>query len=283
MKDPSIVEKLIPGVTNVRVIAQGGQKLVFRAQHSKYGEVVLKFILDASSDERIKREIEISTMYKIPNVPVVFDWGYIKDGDDEVLYMTEEYVDGVTLRQYLNERGKVSLSIGLGLLECLLVTAKDLELNRLVHRDIKPENIMVQENNNYYLLDFGIARQLDGPSLTATHAHFGPHTPGYAAPEQFRNLKKEIDIRADLFSIGVVVYEALSGQHPFRNGSNHPLDVLRQTETITPLQFSIPGDSQRQLMGFISILMDKFYSRRPKTAKQALEWYHALLPTVKID
>ena len=197
--------------------------------------------------------------------------------------MLEEYIDGSTLRHYLNQYKFLPLSKGLNLLENLLITAKELEKNKLVHRDIKPENIMIKDNEEFYLLDFGIARQLDKPSLTATHAHFGPHTPGYAAPEQFRNIKKEIDIRADLFSIGVVVYEALSGKHPFIRDSSHPLDILKQTETITPLHFTIIGDSQKQLMGFISILMDKFFSRRPKTATQALEWFYAILPTIKFE
>ena len=131
-------------------------------------------------------------------------------------------------------------------------------------------------------MDFGIARHLEKPSITATDAHFGPHTPGYAPPEQFRNIKKEVDIRADLFSIGVLVYEAIAGEHPFISGARDYLDILRRTETLAVNFLVIPEDSQKQLGGFINILMSKYPSRRPKTAQIALDWYYALLPTIKI-
>jgi len=277
------IEKLLPNISSIQAIAQGGQKRVLKAVHQQHGDVVVKLIIDSSSDERIKREIEIATSYSFSNVPKIFDWGYIEYESSRILFLVEEYIAGVTLRRYLNDNGKLPLNMALNLLETLLITATELESKRLVHRDIKPENIIVSSSSAFYLIDFGIARQLDSPSLTFTKAHFGPHSPGYSAPEQFRNQKKEIDIRADLFSIGVVVYESISGKHPFIEDCKHPLDVLLRTEAINPIPFSIPGDSQRQLIGFILILMDKFSSRRPKSAKTALDWYYALLPTVRVE
>ena len=78
---------------------------------------------------------------------------------------------------------------------------KQLEACKIVHRDIKPENIIVTSAGKIFFLDFGIARILGLPTLTKTEAIVGPHTPGYAAPEQFNDLKSDIDSRADLFSI----------------------------------------------------------------------------------
>ena len=103
----------------------------------------------------------------------------------------------------------------------------------------------------------------------------GPHTPGYAAPEQFNNLKKEIDSRADIFSLGVVTYECITGKKPFREGSSNALEVLQRTETITPVHHTIKGDTQSQFMALLGAMMGKYPSRRPKTADQALEWLEA--------
>ena len=97
-------------------------------------------------------------------------------------------------------------------------------------------------------------------------------------------MKKEIDSRCDLFSIGVVAYEILKGKHPFVDGSSgHPIDILNRTETVTPDPLIIKGDTQKQLAAFINILMDKLPSRRPKNAETALKWFKALLPTINID
>ena len=79
-----------------------------------------------------------------------------------------------------------------------------MEKEGIVHRDIKPENIMVCRDGTFKPLDFGIARHLAKTSITSTEAPFGPHTAGYAAPEPFRNLKKEVDIRADLSLLSVL-------------------------------------------------------------------------------
>jgi serine/threonine-protein kinase len=283
LPDAAYIEKVIPDLNGVTLIAKGGQKLVFKGCHNTYGNVVIKFILDAMSDERLQREIEISTGYSIPNLPKLFLCHELESDGNKNMCLIEEYIEGVTLREYLKKNGKVPLSIALKMLEELLVTSTVLEKNMIVHRDIKPENIIIKASQGICLLDFGIARHLSKSSLTLTKAHFGPCTPGYAAPEQFRNMKKEIDIRADLFSIGVTVYEAILGEHPFITNASHPLDILKRSETITPYQFSIPGDTQKQLIGFLAILMDKFPSRRPKNAETALNWFYALLPTINLE
>ena len=117
-----------------------------------------------------------------------------------------------------------------------------------------------------------------GGALTGAHAGLGrllgdgQHTPGYAAPEQFNNLKKEIDSRADIFSLGVVTYECITGKNTFREGSINALEVLQKTETITPVQYSIKGDTQSQFMALLGAMMGKYPSRRPRTAKQAIDW-----------
>lgn len=269
------LEQIVP-------LAQGGQKIVYKALHADYNNVALKVILSPLDDQRAQREIEVATEYHFSNVPTLFEWGILGEDDEHrVIYLLEQFINGRTLRKVLIDQKVLSLPDCLELLKVLLNTAVELEQQQLVHRDIKPENIVLDENRKFWVLDFGIARHLEKASLTITSARFGPHTAGYAAPEQFRNYKKAIDIRADLFSIGVVIYEALSGENPFRSGAHDPLEVLYRTETVLPAPLVLPGDSQRQLSGLINIMIEKFPSRRPATAKIALNYFESVLPTIK--
>jgi serine/threonine-protein kinase len=182
----------------------------------------------------------------------------------------------------MNRERKLSIAFIIQLIRTLLQFAVEAEKKKLVHRDIKPENIMIDISNNLWILDFGIARHLEKSSLTMTQDRFGPHTAGYAAPEQFRNLKRDIDIRADLFTIGIVAYEAFTGENPFRSGARDALAVLYRTETLLVSPLIIPGDSQNQLSGFIRVLIEKFPSRRPPNAETALNWFNTIIPTLQL-
>jgi len=272
--DLSTIERNIQHIRDLRPIAQGGQKIVFRAVHDDHGDVVIKVILEPN--ERIRREIDIAINCSIPNTVPLFKWGSFEHNGYSVIYIIEEYLEGVNLRDEMKVNGRLATRQVLMLIDTLLETAVALEKEGLVHRDIKPENIMVCTNGAFKLLDFGIARHLAKSSLTPTEARFGPHTAGYAAPEQFRNLKKKIDIRTDLFAIGVVAYEALTGRHPFADGARDQLDILRRTETMTPDALKIEEDRQGQLANFIEVLMSNYPSRRPPTAFHARQWFDSM-------
>ena len=130
----------------------------------------------------------------------------------------------------------------------------------------------------------GIARILGAPSLTMTAMAVGPHTPGYGAPELFNYSKSDIDNRADLFSIGVVVYETIFMRHPFITGEELDIsEVWMRTATVIPQDFSITGDNDRKLMSFLQTLMQKHISRRPPSARKAFEWFSIIKDTVEID
>ncbi|MBS3918748.1 MAG: serine/threonine protein kinase [Deltaproteobacteria bacterium] len=269
--DLDTIQRNIKSIRDLKPLAQGGQKIVFRASHDDYGEVVIKVILEPN--ERIQREIDIAISSDIPNTAHLYEWGKFDHDGHSILFIIEEYIEGVNLRDEMKAKGRLPTKQVLALIDTLLNTAVALEKEKLVHRDIKPENIMVCPDGSFKLLDFGIARHLAKSSLTPTGAHFGPHTAGYAAPEQFRNLKKEIDIRTDLFAIGVVAYEALAGRHPFSEGSRDHLDTLRRTETMIPDTLKIEGDIENQLVNFIALLMSKYPSRRPPSALHARQWF----------
>ena len=255
----------------IELMARGGQKIVFDGVHNSYGETVIKLYFQLN-DPRSLREIQIERDLNLSMVPKIYETGTIEYEGTETLYIIEQKVKGTELRKVLESGKRFSLEEAVTFLEQGLEFIACIENKGIVHRDIKPENIIRADDGSIFFLDFGIARILGADSLTRTGAMMGPHTPGYAAPEQFNNLKKEIDSRADIFSLGVVTYECITGKNPFREGSINALEVLQKTETITPVQYSIKGDTQSQFMALLGAMMGKYPSRRPRTAKQAIDW-----------
>lgn len=166
--------------------------------------------------------------------------------------------------------------------EQLLKVIVQLEEHQVVHRDIKPANIMRRNDGKWYLIDFGIARGLNMASLTMTQAQVGPHTPGYGAPELFQYNKREIDSRSDLFSLGVVIFEAVTGKHPFVRGDELDInEIWYNTITVIPENVTIEGDDRMQFLGLIQTFMQKHVTRRPSTAKKALEWFYSVKDELK--
>ena len=255
----------------IELMARGGQKIVFDGVHNSYGETVIKLYFQLN-DPRSLREIQIERDLNLSMVPKIYETGTIEYEGTETLYIIEQKVKGTELRKVLESGKRFSLEEAVTFLEQGLEFIACIENKGIVHRDIKPENIIRADDGKIFFLDFGIARVLGADSLTRTGAMMGPHTPGYAAPEQFNNLKREIDSRADIFSLGVVTYECITGKNPFREGSINALEVLQKTETITPVQYSIKGDTQSQFMALLGAMMGKYPSRRPRTAKQAMDW-----------
>jgi len=270
-------DKMKTSFQNISQIKRGGQKVVFSATHPEYGDVVIKLFF--KMDARAQREIDISENTIFDCVPMIFETGQVIYEGVGTLYVIEQKIDGEELRERLLRGARFTLHEAVDFLEQGLLFIQKLKEQNIVHRDIKPENIIVTKQGKVFFLDFGIARILGIPSLTNTKAIAGPHTPGYAAPEQFNNLKNDIDTRADLFSIGVVTYECITGVNPFSNGATSHLDILQRTETITPATFQISGDTQQQFMGLLSSLMGKYPSRRPNDAAQAINWLSAAKST----
>lgn len=270
-----------PQLQNITERKIGGQKAVYDAVHIDHGKCVLKIVIRDGNDPRILREIEIIKNNCFPNVPSIYDIGNVSFENSSYIYICEQRVTGIDLRDVLDTNSKLTLSEVLKFLDKILNTVVKLEEQGIVHRDIKPDNILRDDAGTYWLIDFGIARDTRDASLTATSANFGPHTAGYAAPEQYRNLKRQVDSRADLFSIGVVAYEMLHGFNPFIKGTNSVLDVYMKTESLTEDQLAIPGDENCELAGFIKTLMQKNHTYRPPTASMALSWFTEIENSLK--
>lgn len=260
-------------------IARGGQKTVWRARHGDYGEVVVKLV--DSGDVRTRREIEIIQDNQFVAVPCIFETAMVVHEGQEKLAIIEEFIAGVNLRDFIKQGGRYDLLQAADFLEDGLNFLEEISAKHIVHRDIKPANIVIRDGRPVFL-DFGIARVLGADSLTET-GNLGPNTPGYAAPEQFLGMKREIDVRADIFSLGVVTYELLTGMNPFLQGAHTPFEAQFNTVTITPADYEIPGDRQRQFMGLISSMMNKTVWSRPRDAKHALDLLRLVRQTFEVE
>lgn len=278
MIDSKDIMEIYPVESIIKKYPQSGQKQVLLIQHKNYGKVILKVVEGRS--ERVEREINIVTNNNFTSVPRILNTEKFIINGIEGLFICEEFIDGLTLREILNKEKQLPLNEVVTLAESLLSIIVELENHSIVHRDIKPENIIRDNDGNWFLIDFGIARDLKSCSLTMTNAQVGPHTPGYAAPELFQYNKKDIDSRADIFSLGIVLFEALVGSHPFLRGDELDLnEIWYSTVTIEPKYIQIDGDIDMQFMGLIQTFMQKHISRRPICAAKAMEWFQNVKKT----
>lgn len=280
------VQRLIPGLANIASLSRGGQKVVFSADHATHGVVVTKFMIVDNPTKISRAEREVLAINQVvdecSNIPRIFEYSQCALHGDTYFVIIEQKIDGDTLEQVINSKQVLDLKNAVSLLETLLTCCSILEEKHLVHRDIKPANIIRDKSGKFWLIDFGIARHLDLESLTDTGNQYGPHTPGYAPPEQFRNSKKEIDGRSDIFSIGIVVRTAVTGKNPFTDGTSDRLEILRRTETLSLPVVDIPGDGQRQFSSLLNVMADHRISRRPQNCKETLSWLNQIKQSLTI-
>lgn len=220
-------------------IAEGGMGQIYLAkQVSLDRDVALKilperFAKDSSFKARFEREAREAARLNHPNIISVYAYG-IKDG---IPYFAMEYVEGKDLSQLLKERGKFPVQ------EALRVTkevAKALEVAHkkgVVHRDIKPSNIMIKEDGSIKVTDFGLAKAI-GSKTMVTQAFVILGTPHYMSPEQGKGEK--LDVRSDIYSLGVVLYELLTGGVPFHSDTPTSLIYMHVHETPPPIREKNP-------------------------------------------
>lgn len=285
----SDVEDLLPEVSCrlelQGLIGKGGQKQVYKAVNLEDDNPVVFKVLKPNTDTlaRVKREILAVNAINHAHVPKIFETNvdHVIDSD-KLIWIVEEFIDGDCLRDILKSGTIFTLSEIVEFLDIMFSILEKTEAQNIVHRDIKPENIIIDRHGKYWLIDFGISRHLDLESITLTHAPYGLFTIGYSAAEQFRNRKKDIDIRADLFSLGVVATEMIQGYNPYLHNATDILQVIKRIEQQPLPALRIAGDDRFLMAKFIKILGDNRLSRRPKSIDEAKQIFSVVKPTLTI-
>ena len=215
---PSVdeIQNCFPNLEVTEILGQGGMGVVYKARQPQLDRFVALKILpdeaekDPAFAERFSREAKALAKLSHPNIVSVYDFGRAEGH----FYLMMEFVDGMNLRQ-LEHSKKLSPQEALAITPKICDALQYAHEEGVVHRDIKPGNILIDRKGRVKIADFGLAKMLGQESkdlsLTGEHAVMG--TPHYMAPEQM-NSSKAVDHRADIYSLGVVIYEMLTGELP---------------------------------------------------------------------
>ena len=204
------------------LLGTGGMSEVYLAKDTKAGNKVAIKVLDKklSKDKeyitRFSREIEISKSLSHPNIIKIISYGSYKGS----YYIVYEYIDGPTLDKYIKS-GKLSISDIEDKAIQILTGLSYAHSKGIIHRDIKPSNIIISDKGIVKILDFGIAKASTKSTITKTGMFMG--SPHYTSPEQIDG--KKVDIRTDIYSLGIVLYEMVEGKVPFK--ADTPLGFVR--------------------------------------------------------
>jgi CheY-like chemotaxis protein len=265
---------LIPGTqfadryTILRVVGRGGMGTVYKAHDKELAEEIAIKLLrtdalggDPTMIERFKSEIRLARRISHTTVVRTHDFGEAAGA----YYVTMEYVEGITLRDLIDMRGTISPAATLGIARQLTQALAVAHEQGVIHRDIKPQNLLLDAAGVLKVMDFGIATLADrsaaGSGITESGMVVG--TPAYMAPEQL--LAEQVDARSDLYAVGVVLYESLTGELPHQAMNNISLiaKVLHQTP-------ASPHEREPQvpvpLSALVMRLLDKEPARRPQSA-----------------
>ena len=247
-----------------QVIGRGGMGMVYRAHDRQLGEdVAIKMLRaellsgDESVVERFKNEIRLARRISHRNVVRTHDLGEC----DGAYFVTMEYVRGITVRELIETRGRLSVSSTLALARQLVEALMVAHDAGIVHRDVKPENALVDADGVLKVMDFGIARLAERTTSTLTQAGMVLGTPAYMSPEQL--LGEEIDGRADLYAVGAVMFECLTGQPPFVAPS-----AVALIGKVLTVPASMPPTAGTDLPPALSSLVLRLLSKEPADRPQ---------------
>jgi serine/threonine protein kinase len=243
-------------------IGRGGMGAVYRAHDRELDEEVAiktlrpELVADPTVVERFKTEIRLARRISHPNVVRTHDFGEWGG----VYYLTMEYVEGITVRELIERRGPLhapsALAIATQLADSLVVA----HAQGVIHRDIKPQNLLLDQAGVLKVMDFGVARLAERTS-TLTEAGLVVGTPAYMPPEQL--LSETVDARSDLYAVGVVLFECVTGRLPFE--ANTPVALIAKLlsqEPVAPLEIT------PDLPPALSALIVKLLAKRPEDRLQ---------------
>ena len=245
--------------------ASGGMGLVYRARDRQTGAVVAVKILQFGSEleaERFSREASLLAQVSHPSIVRYLAHGQVSQGQ----FLAMEWIDGETLKDRLVREG-LTIVESVQLTKQVAVALGEMHARGIIHRDIKPSNLMFvrAEPGRVKILDFGIARRSDD-LVGLTRTGFMVGSPGYMAPEQARGNRSPVDHRTDLFALGCVLYECLTGRPPF---FGDPVAVRAKVLLFDPPRVrELNPEVSTQLSALVVQLLSKDQRRRPLDASQ---------------
>ena len=215
----------------IKSIGEGGMANVYLAKDIILDRNVAIKVLrgDLAGDEkfvrRFQREALSASSLSHPNIVEMYDVGE----DNGTYYIVMEYVSGMTLKQLIKKKGKLSLSEAIDIMLQITDGIKAAHDSYIIHRDLKPQNILIQDNGEIKITDFGIAMALNSTQLTQTNSVMG--SVHYLPPEQASG--KGATIKSDIYSMGILFYELLTGKLPFK-GDNAVEIALKHMKNDIP-------------------------------------------------
>ena len=252
----------------IEELGQGGMGKVFKAYDHKVSEAVaLKLIrpeigVNEKAIERFKNELKFARKISHRNICRMHDLGE----EGFVHYITMEFVAGEDLKRFIRRAGP--LSTGKTLLITKQVAEGLAEAHRMgvIHRDLKPQNVMIDQEGNAKIMDFGIARFITTEGVTGSGVMIG--TPEYMSPEQAE--LKEVDLRADIYSLGVVMYEMITGRVPFEGETPLSIAMKHKTDRPRPVRELNPQASVG-LANIIAKCMEKPREKRYQNIQELMD------------
>lgn len=237
----------------------GGMGTVYRGTQLSLGRPVAIKVLrvsdgyDFAFEDRFRREARAMATLNHPNIVAIYDYGHL---GTEFLFFVMEFVDGTDLGEIMAQ-GRMTPQLALQLLPQICAGLEYAHAKGIVHRDIKPANVMLTRQGEVKIADFGLAKDVMRSASMATETHMVMGTPEYAAPEQF-NAHREVDHRADIYALGVLMYQMLTGALPrgswqppssLRSGVDPRLDgvVVRALMTDRQHRYQSVGDMRRMI------------------------------------
>ncbi len=260
----------------IKSIGEGGMANVYLAHDTILERKVAIKILrgDLSNDEkfvrRFQREALSASSLSHPNIVEMYDVGE----DNGLYYIVMEYVEGKTLKQLLKKRGNLTLSEAIDIMLQLTDGMAHAHDSYIIHRDLKPQNIMIQDDGQVKITDFGIAMALNSTQLTQTNSVMG--SVHYLPPEQANG--KGSTIKSDIYSMGIIFYELLSGSLPFKGDSAVEIALKHMKEPLPNLM-----DSDSSIPQSIENIILKSTAKNPKNRYEDARAMHEDLLTALDD